>query len=157
MSHFTNRTIPCDTRAQYNFCKNAVQSIHKLTSEIAFKGHSLLSSLSLLETDYKCVDYGRDSGYCKHCSEPTIVCTICTNQFFLIKLIKRRKSLKMISKMSFNKLNTNFRLEHYVRRKNRTAFLDVPFLLPETFHCNGKKSCVPFTFHPDFPETFFSV
>ena len=31
--------------------------------------NSLLSSLSLLETDYKCDDYGRDSGYCKHCSE----------------------------------------------------------------------------------------
>ena len=28
-----------------------------------------MSSLSLLETDYKCDDYGRDSGYCKHCSE----------------------------------------------------------------------------------------
>ena len=25
--------------------------------------------MSLLETDYKCDDYGRDSGYCKHCSE----------------------------------------------------------------------------------------
>ena len=31
--------------------------------------NSLLSSLSLLETDYKCDDYGRDFGYCKHCSE----------------------------------------------------------------------------------------
>ena len=29
----------------------------------------LLSSLSLLETDYKFEDYGRDSGYCKHCNE----------------------------------------------------------------------------------------
>ena len=28
-----------------------------------------MSSLSLLETDYKCDDYGRDFGYCKHCSE----------------------------------------------------------------------------------------
>ena len=28
-----------------------------------------MSSLSLLETDYKCDDYGRDSGYCKHCSK----------------------------------------------------------------------------------------
>ena len=28
-----------------------------------------MSSLSLLETDYKYDDYGRDSGYCKHCSE----------------------------------------------------------------------------------------
>ena len=25
--------------------------------------------MSLLETDYKCNDYGRDSGYCKHCSK----------------------------------------------------------------------------------------
>ena len=23
----------------------------------------------LFENDYKCEDYGRDSGYCKHCSE----------------------------------------------------------------------------------------
>ena len=29
----------------------------------------LLSSLSLPETDYKFEDYGRDSGYCKHCNE----------------------------------------------------------------------------------------
>ena len=28
-----------------------------------------MSSLSLLETDYECNDYGRDSGYCKHCSK----------------------------------------------------------------------------------------
>ena len=28
-----------------------------------------MSSLSLRETDYKCDDYGRDSGYYKHCSE----------------------------------------------------------------------------------------
>ena len=28
-----------------------------------------MSSLSLLDTDYKCDDYGSDSGYCKHCSE----------------------------------------------------------------------------------------
>ena len=58
-------------------------------------------------------------------------------------------------KDEFNRLNTNFRLEHSVRRKNRTDFLDVPFLLPEIFYWNGKKSCVPFTFYPDFPETFF--
>ena len=25
--------------------------------------------MSLLETDYKCNDYGRGSGYCKHCSK----------------------------------------------------------------------------------------
>ena len=25
--------------------------------------------MSLLETDYKFDDYGRDSGYCKHCNE----------------------------------------------------------------------------------------
>ena len=29
----------------------------------------LLSWLSLLETDYKCDDYGRDSSYRKHCNE----------------------------------------------------------------------------------------
>ena len=28
-----------------------------------------LPLLSLLETDYKSDDYGRDSGYCKHCNE----------------------------------------------------------------------------------------
>ena len=28
-----------------------------------------MSSLPLLEIDCKCDDYGRDSGYCKHCSE----------------------------------------------------------------------------------------
>ena len=28
-----------------------------------------MSSLFLLETDYKCDECGRDSGYCKHCSE----------------------------------------------------------------------------------------
>ena len=43
MCHFiTNCTIPCDTRAKYNFCKNALQSIHKLASEIAFKGHEYI-------------------------------------------------------------------------------------------------------------------
>ena len=43
MCHFdTNCTIPCDTRAKYKFCKNAMQSIHKLASEIAFKGHEYI-------------------------------------------------------------------------------------------------------------------
>ena len=28
-----------------------------------------MSSFSLLETDYKCDDLGRDSSYCKRCSE----------------------------------------------------------------------------------------
>ena len=32
-------TMLCDTRAQYNFCKNAVLRIHKLASNIHFKGH----------------------------------------------------------------------------------------------------------------------
>ena len=86
----------------------------------------------------------------------SIVFTICTNQFFQKKIIKRCKSLKLISKMGFNKFNTNFRLEHSLRRKNlRTAFLDVPLLLPEIFHWDGKKSCVPFTFYPDLPEKNF--
>ena len=38
-------------------------------------------------------------------------------------------------------------------RKNRTTFPDV-WLLPEIFHYNDPKSLVPFTFQPDFPETF---
>ena len=43
MCHFnTNCTIPCDTRAKNNFCKNALQTIHKLASEIAFKGHEYI-------------------------------------------------------------------------------------------------------------------
>lgn len=38
-------------------------------------------------------------------------------------------------------------------RKNRTIFSDVSSL-PEIFRWNDPKSRVPFTFQPEFPETF---
>ena len=38
-----------------------------------------------------------------------------------------REGVKMVSKMTLKKWNTNFRLEHFVR-KNRTTFSDVPLL-----------------------------
>ena len=38
-------------------------------------------------------------------------------------------------------------------RKNRITFTDVPLLL-EISRWNDRKSHVPFTFQPDFPESF---
>ena len=32
-----------------------------------------MSSLSILEIDYKCDDYGRDSGYCKHSESESVL------------------------------------------------------------------------------------
>ena len=56
--------------------------------------------------------------------------TVCfTNQFHLPK--NGREGLKLVSKIRFNKCNTNVRFEYFVR-KNRTTFSDVP-LLPEIF------------------------
>ena len=63
-----------------------------------------------------------------------------------------REGLKLVSKMTLKKLNTNFCLEYPVR-KNRTTFTDVPLLL-EIFRWNDQKSHVLFTFQPDFPESF---
>ena len=37
-----------------------------------------MSSLSILETDYKCDDYGRDSGDRKHCGESA--CENCNDE-----------------------------------------------------------------------------
>ena len=54
--------------------------------------------------------------------------------------------------MAWKKWNANFQLEYSVR-KNRTTSSDVP-LLPEIFYWNNQKIHVPFTFQPDFPETF---
>ena len=56
-------------------------------------------------------------------------------------------------KDGFEEMNTNFRLEYSVR-KNRTIFSDVPSLLLEIFRWNDPKSCVLFTFQPDFQESF---
>ena len=63
-----------------------------------------------------------------------------------------REGLKPVSKMTLKKLNTKFCLEYPVR-KNRTTLTDVPLLL-EIFRWNDQKSHVPFTFQPDFPESF---
>ena len=65
---------------------------------------------------------------------------------------KRPRSLKPVSKMTLKKLNTKFCLEYPVR-KNRTTLTDVPLLL-EIFRWNDQKNHVPFTFQPDFPESF---
>ena len=54
--------------------------------------------------------------------------------------------------MALKKWNSNFRLQQSVR-KNRTTFSGVP-LLRESFRWNDPKSRVPFSFQPDFPETF---
>ena len=69
-----------------------------------------------------------------------VVLTICTNQFHLLR--NGRESLKLVSKMAHNKWNANFREEHTV------------LLFPEIVHNNDPKSRVPFTFQPDFPDTF---
>ena len=63
-----------------------------------------------------------------------------------------REGLKPVSKMTLKKLNTKFCLEYPVR-KNRTTLTDVPLLL-EIFRWNDQKIHVPFTFQPDFPESF---
>ena len=63
-----------------------------------------------------------------------------------------REGLRLELKMVVKKWNSNFRLEHSVR-KNRTVFSDVP-LLPESSRWNNPKSRVPCTFQLDFPETF---
>ena len=79
--------------------------------------------------------------------------TVYLNHFHLPK--KRRPELRRVSKMALKKWTTNFRLEHSVR-KNKTSFADVP-LLPEIFRWNDPKIRVPFTFQPDFSETFCMV
>jgi len=65
---------------------------------------------------------------------------------------KNREGLMPVSKIALKKWKSNFRLEYSVR-KNRTTFSSVP-LLPEIFRWIDLKSHVPFTFQPDFPETF---
>ena len=81
---------------------------------------------------------------------PGIAFTICTNQFQ--KPENDREGLKLVSKIAFEKWKANFCLEYSVR-KNSTTFSDVP-LLPGIFRWNDQKSHVPFTFQPDFPESF---
>ena len=77
-----------------------------------------------------------------------IAFTICTNEFHLPK--NGREGVKLLSEITLEKWNTNFRLEYSVR-KSRTTVLDNP-LLPSIFRWNDPKSRVAFTF--DFPRTF---
>ena len=76
--------------------------------------------------------------------------TSCTNQFHFPK--NGRKGLKLVSTMVLKKWNTNFRLQHSVR-KNKTTLQDVP-LLPEIFVGATHGGRDPFTFQPNFPGTF---
>ena len=67
--------------------------------------------------------------------------TICRNQFHFPK--NDREGVKMaVSKMTLKKWNTNFRLDHSVR-KNRATFSDVP-LLSEICHWNDPTQKVVF-------------
>ena len=68
----------------------------------------------------------------------------CTNQFQLQK--NGREGLKLVSRMSLKQWNTNFRLS--VLKNSDVS------LFPEIFRRDNPKSCLPFTFQPDFPETF---
>ena len=61
-----------------------------------------------------------------------------------------RESLKLVPKMALKKWNTNFRLEHSVR-KNRTTFLDFPLFLG-IFQWDEPTKRVPFTAEPEIPE-----
>ena len=83
-------------------------------------------------------------------SRPGIASTISANQFHLPK--NGHESLKLLSKMTLKKWNTDFSLVHSVR-KNRTTFPDV-WLLPEIFSWTDPRSRVPFTIQPGFSETF---
>ena len=71
--------------------------------------------------------------------------TICTNQFHLPE--NDREGLN-----GFEEMENEF-LFGIFRPEKRTTFSEVP-LLPEIFRSNDPKSHVPFTFQPDFPESF---
>ena len=62
------------------------------------------------------------------------------------------KGLKLVSKMALKKWNANFCLEYSIW-KNRTNFSGV-LLLKKFSTGTTQKSCVPFSFQPNFPETF---
>jgi len=72
----------------------------------------------------------------------TLQLFICKNKHCLLK--NGHKGLKLVSKIALKKCNMNFCLEHSIK-KSRTTVSDVP-LLPEMFHWNEPKICVPFTF-----------
>ena len=64
-----------------------------------------------------------------------------------------RERLKLVSKVTLKKWNTDFRLKHSYC-DNRTTLQEVPLLL-EICHLNDPNSRVLFTtFQPEFLETF---
>ena len=93
-----------------------------------------------------CVNGSQSSGQLNFV--PEIAFNIWTRQSHLSE--NGREGLKLVSKIALKKWNTNFLLEHSIR-KNRTIFSDVP-LLPEIFRWEDPKRRVPFTFQPDFLE-----
>ena len=81
---------------------------------------------------------------------PGIAFTICVIQWHLPK--NEREGLKPVSKMALKKWNSNFQLEYSVRKKQDYLFR--PFVVSVNFLLNDPKRRIPFTFQPDFPETF---
>jgi len=84
-----------------------------------------------------------------HIAVPTITLPYATRN---PRVKNGRVCLSLVSKMALKKWNMHFRFE-YSFRKNRPTFSDVP-LLQEIFRCNDPKSRFPFTFQPDFQNTF---
>ena len=72
---------------------------------------------------------------------PRIAFTICTNQFYLPE--NDREGLKLVSKMALMA----------AVRKNRTDLFTCS-VAPGNFRWNDPKRRAPFTFQPDFLETF---
>ena len=80
---------------------------------------------------------------------PGIAFTICINQ---LHLAKHDEGLKPVPKMALKKWNSYFQLEYSVRKKQDYLFR--PFVVSVNFLLNDPKRRIPFTFQPDFPETF---
>ena len=80
---------------------------------------------------------------------PEIAFTICTKQFHLMK--NGHEGLKL---MVLKKWNQSFRLEHFFW-KNKTIFSECSVAPGGNFSLERpKKSRIPFTLQPDFPEIF---
>ena len=81
---------------------------------------------------------------------PGIAFTICTNQFHLPE--NDREGLKLVSKMAL-KSGTRISAWNTAVRKNRTDLFRCS-VGTRNFRWNDPKRRAPFTFQPDFPETF---
>ena len=81
---------------------------------------------------------------------PRIALTICTNQFHLPE--NDCEGLKLVSKMAL-KSGTRISAWNTAVRKNRTDLFRCS-VAPGNFRWNDPKRRAPFTFQPDFLETF---